>query len=120
MEDQQVITTAGAAAEGVIFLTFNPVPPDSFTQKIQTAYSHVPLRWTMEAYDGLHILAQALDQIPLQETITAENFHAYLAQTTMYTGVSGTITFDAAGNAHRPFFVKIVKDGKLVLHTEEK
>jgi len=114
IESQEVIDGAGDAAEGIIFITFQGLPSDSFVQKSEAAYGHYPKRWAVEAYDGLHIIAAALSKMK-GSAITSASLQGALVEVRAYIGESGDIEFDAQGNARRELFVKQIKGGKFVL-----
>lgn len=117
-EDPQVISVAGNGAEGVIFFTYNGFPPDSFKEKVLAKYGHEPLRWTMEAYDGLHIIDQAITRIHKNQSITPLTIQQQLSNIKEYDGVAGKIFFDEEGNAQRDLFIKIIKDEKFQVYSE--
>jgi len=116
VEDLQVVDVAGAAAEGLVFESFQGVPSPGFINKIQGKFGHYPLRWTMEAYDGLRILATAMSKAPPDAQITSELLKEKLYEVKTYNGESGAITFDNSGNASRPLLAKIIRDGKFELN----
>lgn len=113
IEDPAVLTV-GEAANGVIFPTFQGVPSAQFIEKVKNKFDHYPLRWSIEAYDGLKIIEQALSKIPKQQEITREIFKEKLQEIKSYQGESGLINFDENGNAHRQLLIKTVKNGQFV------
>ncbi len=117
MEDPQVIQTAGAATEGIIFANFNPPLPPNFVQKVKDAYGHEPLRWTVEAFDGLKLLAIAIAHTTpadgAKSLITSDMLRETLTTVKSIGGESGTVTFDKEGNAQRALFLKTIKNGKV-------
>ncbi len=116
VEDLQVADAAGNAAEGLVFESFQGVPSPGFIDKIQNKFGHYPLRWTMEAYDGLRILAAAMLKVPKNAQITSKLLKEKLYEIKTYEGESGAMEFDALGNARRPLLVKIIRDGKFELY----
>lgn len=116
VEDLQVVDAAGNAAEGLVFESFQGVPSQGFIDKIQNKFGHYPLRWTMEAYDGLRILAAAMLKAPEDAQITSRLLKEKLYEIKTYEGTSGAMEFDDLGNARRPLLVKIIRDGKFELY----
>jgi branched-chain amino acid transport system substrate-binding protein len=114
MEDPQVINNAGKMAEGVIFATFNVVPPETFVKKIEAKYSHKPLRWTIEAYDGLNIIASAISNI--KDEVTSEKLKDELSKIKSYNGEGGETKFDDQGNAKKQLLIKTIRNGKFELY----
>lgn len=112
VESQDVIDGVGQAAEGIVFVTFQGFPSQAFVEKTQERYGHYPKRWSIEAYDGLKILATALSKI--EGEVTSEALQKKFAEIKSFDGESGHIEFDAEGNAKRQLFVKQIKDGKFV------
>ncbi len=118
VEDPQVIDVAKEAAEGVIFVTFQGMPTKEFIQKNQEKYNHYPLRWSMEAYDGLKIIGLALSKIPAKQSVNSDLLKEKLLTIKEYKGESGDIKFDDLGNAQRQIFIKIIKNGEFVKYEE--
>lgn len=112
IEDKSVIELAGNRTEGIIFATFQGFPTENFIELNKKQYSHYPLRWSAESYDGLKIISQAIDNI--NGEVTSEKIRDELSKTKKYQGESGTIIFDSLGNAQRNITLKTIKGGKFV------
>ncbi len=114
MESFDVIEGAGETAEGIVFFTFQGFPSQGFIEKTQAKYGHGVRRWSMEAYDGLKILATALSRI--EGEITSDALKEELSKIREYDGESGSFLFDEQGNARRKIFVKKIENGKFAPH----
>lgn len=112
IEDPKVIEASGKASEGIIFVTFQGFPSEKFIKMNEDAYSHYPLRWAAEAYDGLNIIAKAINNV--NGDMNSENIKNELSKIKEYDGETGHIKFDDLGNAIKPIYTKQVKDGKFV------
>ena len=66
--------------------------------------------WTAESYDAVFIIADALKKYGENP----DKIKEYLYNVKNYDGVSGKITIDKNGDGVRSYFLKIVKDGKIV------
>ncbi len=119
IEDNQVLATAQKHAEGVIFFTFNGIPSPLFTEKIQQRYNHTPIRWSMEAYDGLMIINQGISSIPSNKKVTSTSLKEALAQIREYEGIAGKVAFDQEGNAQRIAFIKTINNSSFRLYEEQ-
>lgn len=114
-DDPMVIKAAGTAVEGVVMTSFNGEPSAKFAELIKNKYGHEPLRWSVEAFDGLRLVALGLSRAyDGVNPVTGYSLQSALAGITSYKGEAGTATFDKDGNAHRALHVKEVKDGKIV------
>lgn len=111
-EDPQVLQIGKEITEELVFVSFNPVLSPSFTEKIEQKYGHYPLRWSVEAYDGFHIVTRAISKI--KGEVTADRIKEELLKIKSYSGESGEIQFDDLGNAQRFMFIKVIRDGKFV------
>lgn len=113
IEDKAVIEGVGSLADGIVFLTFQGFPSEEFVQKSQKAFGYPPRRWSLEAYDGMKIVAIALSKIPA-DSINSSKLQEQMAKIKSFDGESGHIEFDGQGNAKRQIFVKTVKNGEFV------
>jgi len=112
----KTIELGGQAVEGAIDIClFVPTSDDpkvkSFTDSFKTKYGHFPDTWAAQSYDGMYILAEALKQAGTD----SQKIRDALAATKDFEGVTGTITFNAKGDAEfRGTSVVVVKQGKFV------
>jgi len=110
--DPKIITNAGAASEGIIYLVptsvKNPVFEVSFLGVVGGKEITIGSR---EAYDAVKILAQVIAKVGTDSTKIKDAL--YKVQN--YQGVSGNISFDKNGDlVSASYDVKIVKGGKSV------
>jgi len=112
----KTIELGGAAVEGVVNIClFVPTSEDpkvkEFTRKFQAKYGYLPDTWAAQSYDGMGILAQALRKAGTDSA----KIRDALAATSDFQGVTGTITFNAKGDAEfRGTSVVTIKDGRFV------
>jgi branched-chain amino acid transport system substrate-binding protein len=116
MDDPEVVAAAKDAVEGATFVSFNGPPTETFSKLVQAKYSHAPLRWSAEAFDGMKLIALAL----ARSRATVGRFDSPSLRATMteirgYTGEAGHADFDQDGNATRTLYVKTVRNGKIEL-----
>jgi branched-chain amino acid transport system substrate-binding protein len=111
-DDPQILSTAGAAAEGVIFSV--PKPPDasdqivaSFVSKYKSAYHADPGVCSDTGYDALKILAWAIGKVGTDPTAIRDQL--YKLQN--YPGAAGLTSFDMNGDVIKPFIFKTVRGG---------
>ncbi|MDL1987077.1 MAG: penicillin-binding protein activator [Deltaproteobacteria bacterium] len=116
MQDPQLIQTAGDAAEGLMF----PYPKDSsgqyvtlFKEAFQKKYGKEPGITSDVGYDAAKMIAKAME---LLGGTSGEDIRKGLNMLKDYPGVSGTMTFDANGDVHKPMGIKIVKGGSFQWH----
>ncbi len=114
-DDPTVVTAAGTAVEGVVMTSFSSEPSAKFIELTQKKYGHEPLRWSVEAFDGLRLLALGASRAyDGANPVTGYALQNALATITDFNGESGAITFDKDGNARRALHVKEVKNGKII------
>lgn len=116
-----LIDVAGDAAEGLYLHTmFFPGSPDprvqEFVAKFKEAYGQDPNIFSTQAYDGMHILARAIEA----GDYTRDGIRTALETMEPYAGIGGSIAFDpetreATGKTFVPI---VVKDGKFALWDE--
>lgn len=114
------VEIAGKAAEGTIFLgafiVTNPDPAvQSFVEKYKVKFGMEPDTFAALGYDQMYVLAKAMEAAAAKGPITRENLKEALAKSN-YTGITGTVTFDAKGDWVRPYLYITVKDGKFALY----
>ncbi len=111
----QLIKIAGPAAEGAIVASpWFPGKDDPNVQKFvkafQAKYNQIPDQFSAQAYDGLYIMATALEKAGT--TTDRKKLRDSLAQIKDFQGVTGKFAFDAKRNPVMDATVLIVKDGK--------
>lgn len=111
---QDVITTAGTAAEGVVF-PFASTPTnkeyDTFVKDYKATYHSDPTAFAAESYDATLLLIKSIaqsdrsgDSIAAQLMLIGNNFD----------GASGVITFDQNGDVQKPLVIRTIKNGQFV------
>lgn len=119
-ETPDVISTAGAAAEGVVFSTFFDAnakltnTTTEFLDAYQKEYAKEPAAVTALAFDAYLL---ALDAIERAGSADHEAIRKALAETKDFPGAAGTVTLDANGDAVKSAVIKTVKDGKFTYLT---
>lgn len=104
------------AVEGALNIClFVPTSDDpkiqGFTRSFQAKYGRLPDTWAAQSYDGMYILAEALRQ----GGTDSQKIRDALAATKDFNGVTGTITFNAKGDAEfRGISIVVVANGKFV------
>lgn len=116
MQDPQLIQTARDATEGLMF----PYPRDPsgqditrFKEAFQKKYGKEPGITADVGYDAVRMIAKAME---LLGGTSGEDIRKGLNMLKDYPGVSGTMTFDANGDVHKPMGIKIVKGGSFQWH----
>lgn len=114
-EDPTVLAAAGSAAEGFIISSSEPAQQTAevrgFREGYRERYGADPDILAGNAYDALKLLVTAYQQCHG----AAECMKAYLAETGVYEGASGTITFNPDGSASKPTVFKVVREGAFVV-----
>jgi len=121
IEYPEVLESAGNAAEGTIYVSqyYDTNRTDSvfkeFNGKFIERYGEVSDPLAAQAYDGLLVLAFAMNQCQNQED--TECIKEKLFSIKDFQGVIGPITFDNFGEIkERPTVLKTVKNGEFVLY----
>jgi branched-chain amino acid transport system substrate-binding protein len=115
MSSPELISVAGNAAEGTVVATaFHPDEPRSevrrFTAAFEARYGVAPDAGSALGYDVVHLLAEAIERAgsTIPDSVASE-LHALRD----WRGVTGSFTFDSAGNLVRASIAKmVVRDGK--------
>jgi len=115
VEDKKIVEVAGAAADGMIFATYNAVPPADFVKKIKAKIGSEPRRWNMEGYEAVQIIYKALAEA---DELTPEGIKNALADLKEVPGLTQLIKFDEKGNALREVYLKIIRNGQFELYSE--
>lgn len=114
IENEEVIELGGKSVEGILFPAFaqakGPVV-DSFRERYKARFGEEVPAYAAEAYDGTIITLKAL----ASSGTGAEAKVRMHEIGTEYSGASGSITFDANGDVHKPLVMKTIKDGDFVL-----
>ena len=112
MQDEQLIKTAGDAAEGLMF----PYPKDPtgeqadhFKQAFQEKYGKQPGITSDVGYDAVKMIAKAIE---LTKGASGDEIKNGLNMLKNYPGASGTMTFDENGDVHKPMGMKAVQAGR--------
>jgi len=113
VEDKKIIEVAKAGSDGVIFATFNAVPPQDFVDKVKVKYGFESRRWNIEGYEAALFLVEALKKA---QTFGALGVRNAFAQVKELDGVAGKLLFDDNGNITRSVHIKIIKNGNFELY----
>lgn len=106
-------------AEDVMLLTpFSVSAEDELTQnfvaKYKEAYGEEPNQFAADAYDGVYIMKQAIEQAGVTPDMSYSEICDALktAMTEIeFTGVTGTITWDASGEPTKAPMAVVIKNG---------
>jgi branched-chain amino acid transport system substrate-binding protein len=114
-EDPQILTLAGQAAVGVVYVY--PKQGDSskahvatFYQNYEKRYGQPPGALSDTGYDALTLLVEAMRSSGLRGPEIKDG----LLKIKSFSGVAGETTFDQNGDIVKGFNLKTVKDGKFV------
>jgi branched-chain amino acid transport system substrate-binding protein len=110
-ENPSNIKAAKGAAEGVIYpYHFDPenhIPQfNQFMKSYYEKYGEYPEGFASLAYDGLHILCDAILE---SKEFNTDMIRDRLYQTQIYRGVNGDISFDRDGDVTMPIVIKQVE-----------
>jgi len=86
---------------------------ESFTRSFSTRYDRIPDPNAAQSYDAIMILGQAIEKAGVDEPAAIRDA---LAAMDAFNGVTGTITFDDAGDSPREMMVIVVRDGEYTLY----
>ncbi|HSU73113.1 MAG TPA: ABC transporter substrate-binding protein [Candidatus Binatia bacterium] len=103
----------GDAAEGLIYSFPATAADHPFLAKYQKTFGRVPSIFTIEAYDATIRLTAATKQCGDDAACLKKAF-----ANSQYEGALGSVAFDAKGDAHYPFVLKQVKNGKFTVFGE--
>jgi branched-chain amino acid transport system substrate-binding protein len=114
-EGNEIIQSAGASAEGVIFSSSSIDNTKEFIKKFtdsyQKKYGSSPEIYAANSYDAIRILNLAVKN---GKATDAQSIANYLLSMPPYEGVSGTIKFDKDGMVTKPVIIKTVKNGQFI------
>lgn len=113
-ESQDVLATAGIAADGVIYCHhFDSESKDpttmKFVQDYKKKYNRDVEGYAALAYDGLKIIANVLKKCGTDKECIKKGLYA----TQNYRGVTGITSFDDHGDVLKPIYIKTIKNGKI-------
>ncbi|UCF37249.1 MAG: ABC transporter substrate-binding protein [Acidobacteriota bacterium] len=101
---------AGTAAEGAIF----PLPasirqPSRFSEEFQRLHGRLPDFATLQTYDAVHLLAQAIRAAGLNRARIRDAVREGIP----WYGVNGEINWDPTGQNRRPPILHRIRDGQI-------
>ena len=116
----QLLDLAKGAAEGmVVYGMFDPAIPDAATQAFvksyRDAYNKAPDVWAALGYDAAAAMIAQIDALGAKGTVTREGLNTALTSLKDYAGVTGPLSFTAAGDREGKLFFLTVKDGRFTL-----
>jgi branched-chain amino acid transport system substrate-binding protein len=114
VEDPNVLREAGDAANGAVYILPAPAQGEAaerFAKAYQAKYGKKPELFAAEAYDIVHLIADAVKANP-GKPLNGELFRDYLYTVKGYQGASGTITFDKNGDVLKPMAIKVIENGQ--------
>ena len=111
-----------ALAEGVMLLTpFSAASEDELTKNFVTKYQElhgeIPNQFAADAYDGVYILAKAIEAAGITAETSPEEACEMLISvfpTLEYTGVTGSMSWDAEGEANKAPMAVVIENGVYV------
>lgn len=115
-ENQDIITTAGQAADGVIYAHYYDAESDnpimqSFQTKYQEEYGKTSEGFAATGYNGLkNIVHVALTKAGPNP----QKLKQTLYDTETFPGLFGDLRFDEKGDVNMPIFIKTVQNGEFV------
>lgn len=116
-EDPALLSQAGIAAEGVVYL-IPKVPDDQssvrkqFLEAYNIKFNENPGVPADVAYDALIIIKWAIEKVGYN----SEKIKGQLYKLKDWEGSSGITTFDSNGDAIKPFDLKTIKNGKFTIY----
>ena len=114
--NDKTIELAGTALEGAMNIClFVPTASNpnikNFVSKYHARFNAFPDTWAAQSYDSMYLVADAIKR----GGTTHQNLREALVNTRNFTGVTGTITFDAKGDAqYRGISIVKVVNGRFV------
>jgi len=109
-------------AEGVMLMTpFSAASEDEMTKnfvtKYQELYGDIPNQFAADAYDGMYILAKAIEAAGITAETSPEDACEMLIEvfpTLEYAGITGTMSWGEDGNAVKTPIVVVIENGVYV------
>jgi branched-chain amino acid transport system substrate-binding protein len=114
IEDPKFFDASGNAGEGVIYPTpsidFDNPPPEAkgFMAEYVKRFGEQPNYPALLAYDALKIVALAMKD----GGYTADSIKSALYRIDDFPGITGRTTIDSNGDAVKPFWLKVVHNGR--------
>lgn len=109
--DPGVIADPKKITEGIVYIMPEEEFADDFIKKFKKKYGKNPNVFNAMSYDALNLLALTIERGGNNGTAIKDE----LLKIKDYQGATGSITFDANGNAiNRPLKLKTIKEGKPV------
>ena len=115
--DNEILTTAGRAAEGAIFGTPVYSPEESrdsaiveFVEAYKKTFNELPSLFEANGYDAVMIIAKAIEERGNDGTKVAE----YIRDLKNYGGGAGLVSFDSNGDVQRAIGFKMVRNRTFV------
>ena len=112
-DSSELFSLAQGAEEGGYFSNHYSPAADSelvqhFLSAYEAKYGKIPDALAALSYDAAYIMAQAIDEAGSTNPAAIRDALANIS----FTGVSGTISFDANRNPIKPIWINTIKDGK--------
>jgi branched-chain amino acid transport system substrate-binding protein len=119
IESDKVISVAKDAANGVIYTAPRYVLDDAnvapFEDKYFSKFNEHSNLYAANSYDALKIISDIITR----DGYDADKIKNGLYKTKDYPGVSGITTFDENGDVMKPVMLKVIKDSKFEIYSEE-
>jgi branched-chain amino acid transport system substrate-binding protein len=119
-EAPEFIDVGTTFVEGAVYSTFFDSEyaasevADSFIKEYRTRYKKEPAAYVALGYDAYRL---ALDAIQRAGKVDRQAITDAIKVTSGFEGAAGTVTLDVNGDATKPAFLKVVKDGKFTFKT---
>lgn len=116
VESKELLTVAGEAAEGLIFVLpfFDPHAPapkiKHFVREYKKRFDRIPDLYAANGYDAVYLVKIAIEE----GGYSAKRIKTALYNVKDYEGVNGIISFDENGDVAKPLMFKTVKNGDFV------
>lgn len=109
MDDERIKGAAGAFEGTVVITSFTPTA--AFKEKFTAKYNEQPDIGADTSYDAMMLIVEAMRQTDSTDPAVLKD---YLGSLKIYSGASGTLTFDGQRGVTKSAEFQIVKDGKLM------
>ena len=120
-EDDQLLTIAGDAAEGLVYtyplIDMNRKDVQNFLVKYHNRSASDSLIFgAMNTYDSLHILTNVMKKCGQETSCIKTELYSIKD----YPGIGGNVTFDQDGEVQKQIMLKTVKNGKFEQMTDRE